>query len=281
MAGCVRRLAALLGAEPVSCRWGELRYQHTQALRAQLAQRYAYRTANLQLAALRGLLKESWRLGLMSAEQYHQAADLEPVRGHRELAGRHVQRTELRELFGACDGGAGGARDAALLALLAGAGLRRSEAVALELCDYDASTGALRVVGKGNKARTEYVTNGAKAAVEAWLAVRGSGPGALLCPVRRRGKVELRHMTDAAVRLRCVALAQRAAVGAFSPHDLRRTWVSELLDWARTSWPCRGSRTTARRPSRRATTGERSARSARRRSCWTCRLRPGDTRRRG
>lgn len=227
MAGCIRRLAEII--EPM--RWHELRYAHTQAIRAKLAERYSFRTANLHLAALRGVLKEAWRLGLMSAEDYHQAADVEAVRGHRELAGRHVQRTELRDLFAVCGSGPAGVRDAALLAILAGAGLRRSEAVALTLPDYEPSTGALRVTrGKGNKARTAYVTNSARVALERWLAVRGSEPGALLCPVRRGGRIEIRHMTDGALRLRCVALAERAAVSGFTPHDLRRTWVSELLD---------------------------------------------------
>jgi integrase len=220
----------MLGTDVASCSWHALRYEHTQAIRARLAETYSFRTANLHLAALRGVLKEAWRLGLMSAEHYHQAADLEPVRGHRELAGRHVARLELRDLFAACGTGAVGARDRAMLAILAGGGLRRSEAVAVDLSDYDSTTGALRVLGKGNKARVAYVTNAAKVAVDAWLAVRGDVDGALLCPVRRGGKIELRHMTDAAVRLRCVELARRAGVRGFSPHDLRRTFVSDLLD---------------------------------------------------
>jgi site-specific recombinase XerC len=230
MAGCIRRIAAMLGSDVATCAWGALRYAHTAAIRTRLAERYSYRTANLHIAALRGVLKESWRLEQMSAEHYHAAADVEPVRGHRELAGRHVARAELRDLFEMCGDDAIGVRDAALLALLAGAGLRRSEAVALRLEDYGAVSGALRVLGKGNKERTAYVTNAAKVVVDRWLDVRGAAPGALLCPVRRGGRIELRYMTDAAVRLRCVELAKRAAVGAFSPHDLRRTWVSDLLD---------------------------------------------------
>jgi integrase/recombinase XerD len=230
MAGCVRRIAAMLGADVATCAWGALRYQHTQAIRARLAERYSFRTANLHVAALRGVLKEAWRLGQMSAEAYHAAADLEPVRGHRELAGRHVARLELRDLFAACGDGPAGARDRALLAILAGAGLRRSEAVALCVSDYDVNSGALRVLGKGNKTRTAYVTNAAKSAVDCWLVLRGQVPGALLCPVRRGGRIEIRHMTDAALRLRCVELARRAGVRGFSPHDLRRTWISDLLD---------------------------------------------------
>src|SRR6188474_2227758 len=50
--------------------WAALRYQHTQALRTALAARYAPSTANRQLSALRGVLREAWRLGAMTAEDY-------------------------------------------------------------------------------------------------------------------------------------------------------------------------------------------------------------------
>src|SRR5690606_26596159 len=50
--------------------WERLRFQHTQALRSALAERYAHTTANRVLSALRGVLKAAWKLGLMSAEEY-------------------------------------------------------------------------------------------------------------------------------------------------------------------------------------------------------------------
>jgi hypothetical protein len=54
------------------------------------------------------------------------------VGGSREPPGRDVERAELAALFAACDPATNaGARDAALLALLYGAGLRRSEAIGL------------------------------------------------------------------------------------------------------------------------------------------------------
>ena len=59
------------------------------------------------------------------------------------------------------------------------AGLRRSEAVALDLADYDQESGMLTVRhGKGNKARTVYLQNGARAAMADWLESRGLDAGA-------------------------------------------------------------------------------------------------------
>lgn len=230
MGRCLRNIAALAEHTPDTMPWGALRYQDTQAIRSVLAERYAFRTANLHLAALRSVLREAWRLGAMSAEERDKASDLEPVRGQREPAGRHVGRTELRDLFATLKRSMVGRRDAALLALLAGCGLRRAEVVALDLDGYDRATGALRVLGKGNKERIAYVTNGAREALYAWLDARGELAGPLVCPIRKGGQLQLRRMTPQAVLCRLRYLAELAGVERFSPHDLRRTFCSDLLD---------------------------------------------------
>jgi integrase/recombinase XerD len=168
--------------------WPQLRYRHTTAVRALLADgRYAPATANRHLAALRGVLKECWRLGFLSAEELARAADLEPVRGSRLPRGRALQPGEVRALFVACEGDdvkkpAMAARDAAILALLYGSGLRRAEAVGLEVADYDREAGTLKVRGKGNKERLAHLGDAGQTALEAWLSVRGFWAGACLSP---------------------------------------------------------------------------------------------------
>jgi len=218
-----------LGADELP--WHHLGYQHTLALRAALTDRYSPATANRHLAALRGVLREAWRLGLISAEDLQRAIDLPTVRGERLPRGRALSRGELRALFESCRGGSpADARDAALMGVLYAAGLRRAEVVALEVSDYDPETGALIVRGKGNKERIAYIDNGAADAVREWITVRGDSPGPLFCPVTQTGEVIVRPMTDQAVYGILQTRAAKAKVGAFSPHDLRRSCVSDLLD---------------------------------------------------
>ncbi len=224
--------------------WSMLRYEHTQAIRAALAERYAPATANKMLAALRGVLRECWRLGEMDAETYHRAVDVAAIKGTTLPRGRALSAGELRALFADClaDEGASGVRDAALLAVLYGAGLRRSEAVMLNATDYDQETGALRVrAGKGRKARVAYATGGAKLAIEAWLQTRASAPRqpraantdageSLFYPINKGGRLVERRMSDQAVLNIAGKRRLRSGVEKFSPHDLRRSFISDLLD---------------------------------------------------
>ena len=161
--------------------WQGLRYQHTAAIRAQLINKYAAATCNKFLSALRGVLKEAWRLGLMSAEEYQRAADLASVTGSTIPAGRELQPGEITALMAGCESDltSAGARDAAIIALMYTGGLRRDEVVRLDLENYEPETGKLVILGKRNKQRTAYLINGAAGAMADWLDVRGNEPGPL------------------------------------------------------------------------------------------------------
>lgn len=234
MAQALRAIGALFDRTPDTLDWSRLRYQHTQAIRTRLAETRNPAGTNKVLAALRGVLKEAWRLGLMDAETYHRAADLPGVRGERLPRGRALSKRELQRLFQACakDGRDIGARDAALIAVLYGAGLRRSEVVGLDLADYNAETGELRVrAGKGRKERIGYASDGARLALDAWLTARGSESGPLFWPADGRGRALVnRRMTGQAILLLLRRRVRDAKVAPSSPHDLRRSFISDLLD---------------------------------------------------
>lgn len=232
----VIRLAGREDLDLYAFPWPSLRYQHTQALRAQLdnPERFAPATANKILAALRGVLRECFRLGYLTAEECERAVDLKRIKGASLPKGRALTRAELCALFRACEEDrrkASGARDAALLAVLYGGGARRFEAVSLDLADFNPDSGCLTVRrGKGGKARTMYAANGSRAALDAWLEARGPEEGPLFCPVDKAGRVKVRRMTAEALYQALHRRAQEAGVEPFGPHDFRRTFISDLLD---------------------------------------------------
>ncbi len=195
---------------------------------------FAPSTANRHLAALRGVLKECWRLAYVSAEDYQRAADLAPIRGTRLPRGRALPARELRALFASASFDprklVQAARDVALFAILYGSGLRRAEAIALDLADFDQQAATLRVRGKGNRERLAHLGDDSVTALEAWLQVRGMAAGPLFLPINRADRLVWRRLSGQGV-LHIGRQRQRAAgIARFSPHDLRRTFISDLLD---------------------------------------------------
>jgi site-specific recombinase XerD len=222
-------LAPGIGAEHLP--WGQLRYSHVQAVRSLLAERYSPATANKALTALRGVLRQSFLLGHLPAEEYQRAQCVESIRGTRLPRGRSLTAGEIRSLFGVCDTTTpGGSRNACLLGILYGGGLRRMEAAGLTLEQYDTSNGSLKVLGKGNKQRLVPLPPGAQNAVSVWLSFRGPEPGPLLCPVLKSGQIVYRHVTGQAILEILLRLTRENGGARFSPHDLRRTFVGDLLD---------------------------------------------------
>ena len=123
-----------------------------------------------------------------------------------------------------------GRRDAALLALLYATGVRRTEAINLTLEYYDPDTRVLVVrAGKGNKDREIPVNHIAAAAMSQWLAIRGRTPGSLFTPINKSGRLIVRRLSDKAITHILKERAAEAAIKTFSPHDLRRSFVSGLL----------------------------------------------------
>ncbi|MEX2208775.1 MAG: tyrosine recombinase XerC [Myxococcota bacterium] len=119
-------------------------------------------------------------------------------------------------------------RDRALFELLYGTGLRVGELSRLRVRDWDPQRRELRVFGKGRKERVVPVPVKARAALEAWLALRE--PKGLLAQAlftNARGGA----LSDRGVR---VILRRRMLVAGIarpaSPHTLRHSYATHLLD---------------------------------------------------
>jgi integrase len=222
-------------ADALTLDWSALRYKHTAALRAALVQRYAPATTNKFLGGLRRVLKEALLLDLLDPQDYQKAIAVKGIKvNNSEPRGRALTREEISALMQVCScspSRALGARDVALIAILRGGGLRREEVVNLDLKDLNCTTGALKIrCGKGGKSRTVYLPAGLLALVEDWLSVRGPDKGPVLCHIRKGGRVVVRALTPQSVWFLLEKRAAEAGVEDFSPHDFRRTFISDLLD---------------------------------------------------
>lgn len=214
--------------------WGELRYQHTAAIRAWLAEVFEPATANKCLSALRGVLTEAWRLGQVGADDYHRAIDIPSIKAQRLPRGRRLTSGEIAALGRACseDATPRGVRDGALLAVMYVGGLRVAEVVHLDLSDWNPEANTLTVrSGKNRKDRLVFLDNhGSREALGAWAATRGPDAGPLFLPMRKGGRLLSERMTTQGVFDACRRRSREAGVADFTPHDLRRSFVSDLLD---------------------------------------------------
>ncbi len=68
MARALSTIAELVQSSPDQIDWASLRYEHTQAIRARLMESHAPAGVRKILSAVRGTLREAWRLGQVNAE---------------------------------------------------------------------------------------------------------------------------------------------------------------------------------------------------------------------
>lgn len=234
------QIAALLTAgrcDHLTLPWHLVRYEHTSAVAARVVRAYAPATANKILSGLSRVVWTCWQLGYYDAETRDRARDYPRATGRRLVgaaAGRQVYQQEIAALFASCaaEGGALARRDAALLAVLYAAGVRREEIVRLNLADLDHGEARLTVHGKRDKVRTTYLDDDAMFAVLDWLTVRGRQPGPLFAAVLKSGRVAtpLRRLSTSGVYQALDRRRVKAGVARFSPHDMRRTLIGDLLD---------------------------------------------------
>lgn len=205
--------------------WHLLQLEHTAALRTRLCSTLAPATANKHMAALRGVLKQCWQQGLISAGEYQRVTDLPPIRGEARRPGLALTNDDFERLRRACtdDTGPAGARDEALLALLRESSLRRAEAVALDRDDYDRASRAIVLrAGTHEAVRRVPIAAGTRLALDRWLRIRGDAPGALFNPINKGGRIERRRLSEQAIYIACQKRARAAGLPPTSPEDLRR-----------------------------------------------------------
>ena len=219
--------------------WHLLEPGHVTALVAALrADGYAPNTTSLYVNAIRGVMNEAWRLGLISQDQLLRMRTVKAAQGTRLPVGRNLKRTLIRELMEACaaDPRPQGLRDAAVIALLYGTGMRKSESVNLDLKQIDFAERSLQVLGKGNKQLIKYAPVWAFDKLNAWLEFRRSqlpegqaDDTFLFNRIRRGSHITRERITKHAIYY--IARQRGEQVGVkIMPHDFRRSFITRVIE---------------------------------------------------
>jgi len=137
---------------------------------------------------------------------------------------RHLPAAQLRAAIEKARA-QGAWRDAAILALLYGCGLRVGELVGLELSSLDLGSGTVRVRGKGGKERIVPMPRTTEALVRAWLDRRPAAATPALFLNRRSGPLSARSVQRIVKRWLFVAGGDCSA----TPHRLRHSFATHLL----------------------------------------------------
>lgn len=119
-------------------------------------------------------------------------------------------------------------RDAALLGVMYGCGLRVSEAVGLNLADVDMQSAEMRVYGKGGKERIAPMAEGVCRLLDAYLKQRlgHSDTRAQALFLNRAGKRLTTRSVQRMLKQRALATGADSAV---TPHRLRHSFATHLL----------------------------------------------------
>lgn len=227
----LRSFAEFLGARAGVRSPGAVRPAHLRDyLGTLLSEGYARRSVARKLACLRSFFRYLVRTGAVKANP---TTVIAAPRLDRRLP-VHLEEGEAGALMARPDRStADGRRDAAMLEVLYGTGIRLSELLGLRHQDIDLRAATLRVTGKGKKTRVVPLGARAREALAAYLAVRpefasraqGEPPPAVFLTVR--GKA----MSPKGVnRLVSRYITQVAEVQKKSPHVLRHTFATHLLN---------------------------------------------------
>ena len=184
-------------------------------------------TINVKLAAIRKLVDEAKRAGVVGAEEASQMADVPNVRQNGTRLGNWLSKEQAKQLLAVPDRSTvKGKRDYVILALLMACALRRNELAMLDVETIQLREGRwvlADLCGKGRRIRTVAIPMWVKQGINAWTTAARIEDGRLLRRVTRAGKPKGDGLSDWAVWFVVEQAAKEIGIERFGAHDLRRT----------------------------------------------------------
>ncbi|CAM5354218.1 Tyrosine recombinase XerC [Stutzerimonas stutzeri] len=193
-------------------------------------------TIRLYMHALRGLSRACMLKGLISSEQYLHLKEVKLPRGSNRVGrGRAVETAYRNQLLKHCmdDERVQGVRDAALIALLFGSGVRRAEAASVLAKNVNLDEAEMHLKVKGGDSVTKYLQAWAIPFLRAWQEVRISRElldGPFFCGISKSGKLNAKALSGRGIFW---LLEQRSIKAGLPflvrPHDGRRTVGTSII----------------------------------------------------
>ena len=181
----------------------------------------------VRMSAIRKLAVEAADNGLLGPEL---AAGIQRVKSAKSVGvrmGNWLSQKQAQALLNTPDiSTLKGLRDRAIIAVLLGCGLRRSEVAALTMAHVQQRDGRwviLDLVSKHKRVRTVPVPTWTKVAIDAWTARAGVTEGYVFRPVHRGDELRGDHLSEKVIWQLLRPYAAAAGVAGIAPHDLRRT----------------------------------------------------------
>src|ERR1039457_3462773 len=182
---------------------------------------------NVRITAVRKLAVEAADNGLLAPDL---AAGITRVKGAKSVGvrvGNWLTVQQAQKLLNTPDiSTKKGLRDRAMLAVLLGCGLRRSEVAALTLKHIqqrDNRWCIVDLVGKHGRVRTIPVPTWVKVAIDAWTLQASVIDGFLFRPVNRADLIAGESLSEKVVWQMLRPYSAAAGVPGIAPHDARRT----------------------------------------------------------
>lgn len=186
-------------------------------------------TINQRLSAIRKLATEAADNGALDAQLANGIKAVKGVRHEGTRTGNWLAKREAQRLLNAPDTSTlKGLRDRAILALLIGCGLRRSEVVQLTFDRVQQRDGRwvlVDLIGKRNKVRSVPMPSWAKQAMDEYQSAANVAEGVVFCPINKGGRLTGAQMTEQAIYNLVTQYAASLGIQNLAPHDLRRTFA--------------------------------------------------------
>jgi len=191
-------------------------------------------TVNLRLSAIRKLAVEAADNGLIDPLLAGGIARVKGVKSAGVRSGNWLPKEQAQALLNAPDGDTlKGLRDRAILAVLVGCGLRRSEMAALtfdHVAQREGRWAIVDLVGKGNRVRTVPMPSWAKAAIDEWTqavatAAEPMKSGFIFRRIHKGGYVNGDQMSPQAIADVVREYARLCGFEHLAAHDARRTFA--------------------------------------------------------